>query len=634
MPERLQAIEIPELNAGDDCVRIDWIGEVREQLNKRDRAAFLVELLVSILENSASGSVRDHIPQRKIEISVDALPSLWIGSLWYRGRRLSRFGYPNMSATTVHFTVDPELWISLDGSRTEDGRFDRPIPQSQIPLVRKLPSGEPSGLWSRIKNSQLLCIRANSERPNVLIPAIELARFYCCHSSVLARELFAGGWPKLEHEPQSSPDVVDGRARIGVDNMRQVDKRSALVLARYKFSPEMRRQVDRTGQYLSYASGRPTARFRFGLPHERIGHRARLDCELVEFRKMEEDRKWETYYLVTRIKRCHEPMPFEDLEVVFKYDPTAGQVQDPSLLKPMSIPKGPRLPTDGSAPDANGPRATPTDPVSTSISPGLPNAISDVVPFVDDQDRFAAFDSSRIRLVSTKTEQKFRYVPTDAPVASGEADGISTNPGVGKLGTLSEAQIRTSSAESVPSEPVTLKLLQDALILLRNRSEFAAEIDNVSTQLPKSVPQLQYGAVYVIPIRKLAAKPGKWHRTDPDDEIKVPIRSRFLLMAHVTFRNGTEFLIAEIERLRKGEAYSVFCARLPYAMSEPLGALVLRIATETANRNRWPSWDREALVYRIGETALSGQPFAHSKERSGPLEYARCIVRHCIDSMP
>ena len=170
-----------------------------------------------------------------------------------------------------------------------------------------------------------------------------------------------------------------------------------------------------------------------------------------------------------------------------------------------------------------------------------------------------------------------------------------------------------------------MHLFSVALKHLHDSSEFAMYIEQVTTRFP-DVDQFQYGSVFVIPLRTLVARPVKWHRTDPDLERNVAIRSRLLLMANVKFRNGAEYLIAEIERVRSGDTYSVFCTRLPRVVNQTLDTQVLRIAREISERCKWPEWNHEKSVFRIGETEFPGQRLIHRKRLSDALKYARRIV--------
>lgn len=496
MPEQLKAVQIPELSYGDDCIRIDWFGEVHTQRDKQERAAFQIEVLVSVCESSREHRIRLDIPQRIILVSVDALPALWTGSLWKNGRRLRRPGYLNTRSATINFAFMEEQWVALEGSKATAGGIDYPIPKNQIPILRNTTGGVATGYWPRIKNSQLLMICWGTEFPNVLVSAIELARFYGCLSLVLARSLFAGGWPKLEYSPHSSNDVVDGRAKIGVDNIRRMDRLSAIAIAiaRYKFSATMRRQINRAGQALSYAVRRRDP-FRFGFPFDHPGETVKIECDVVDFQKwnMEKSRH-EAHYLVTQIRTCFQPLPFEELEVEFKVSADKGPVDNPDSLIPITM--GSRLtkPPSGTETPNDAPKTAPSDPTTVSIDPTIPNAIAEITPFVDQQDRFAAFSYSKATFVSKKTEQNFRSV-RKIRTSGGVADGVSTNRGKGSMGNKTEAEISTSKAEPIPSEPITLKSFQDTLKALRSNPEFKMYVESIKTQILDTALQLQYGSV-------------------------------------------------------------------------------------------------------------------------------------------
>jgi hypothetical protein len=624
MQENFGAVLIPELAHGDDCVRIDWIGDPKAQANKQDRKAFQVEILVSVCDSSRLHNIKSGIPQRLVAISVDALPGLWIGSLWKNGRRLRTPGYLKTRPAKIEFVFGPEMWVSMSGTQNASGEMEYPIPKGEIPILRKSVVGAKS-FWPSIKNSQLLSVCWGTDNPNVLIPAIEIARFYACISSALARNLIAGGWPALEYKPHSSSGVVDGRAKIGVDNIQHMDTLSGVAIARYKFSPGMRQQVDRAGQYLSLSSSRQSF-FRFDFPFDRAGDKVKIVCDVVDFQKWNaQSESHETHYLVTQIKTCYQPLPFTELEVEFKVSAEKRAVENRGSLPQIHM--GSKASPGSGSPTApaDSPKAPPQDPTSLAISPEMPNAIGEVTPFIDRQDRFAALNYKNVRLVSTKQEQKFRAARKPKR-ENGIAEGTSTNPGKGSKGDTTEGQIKTNPNEPTHREPVTLKAFQEALKALRKDAEFAMFVNEVSTQLRKPDLQLQFENVYVVPIRKLSKRPSPWHGTSLERAQAAKSRSRYLLIARVLFRNGAEYLIAEIERVKSSDKYSIFCAKLDTQVTQSADDIAIAVATEVAKRRGWPSLDLDQSTYTIDKMKLTARRLIHRGDLHDGKNYARRIV--------
>lgn len=148
--------------------RVDWFGEVSR--NPEVSSEALVETFISplgrdpISVDPSSNHAVLHSERMRIEIGVGQLPYVHMGSLWKNGERMEiRAGtietFPNL-------TISPETVKLVRADRTENG-ISHPL--------------------------QLLQLGDDSY--GIIIPVMELIRFYYTSSTDLSRSVFNGNFP-------------------------------------------------------------------------------------------------------------------------------------------------------------------------------------------------------------------------------------------------------------------------------------------------------------------------------------------------------------------------------------------------------------------------------------------------------
>jgi hypothetical protein len=622
MSQALKSVSVPALSDGDFHIRIDWICDVRPQLNKQDRPAFSVDVLVSRMVPGGGGlTVSNSYPQKCLTLSADILPALWTGAIWRRGKRQVEFGYPGSITLRLQIDSGQDKWMSMDRipAVSPKSQSTYVVPKEAIKIAR-------AGNYDSVRKTQVLIASHLAGEDNVVIPSIELARFYACPSSLLTRELFAGGWPGLEFPEGTRKDVIDGSAIIGIENMKGVSFSDAFFLARFKHSQEMQRYVQFAGQYLQ--DPKRAIGFKFGFPFLRDEKYVKLDCDVVKFKDGQQEK-----YLVTRIIKCHAALPFSSVGVVQKVDPTTDGSANPDDLMDTSFPSRPsaanasRNDDDG---EQNRRNVPPLDLSTLNAKPDIPNSVAEVIEFSDLQDRFN-FDFKSVRRHTIKPSQKYSNVRVNNQVPVDVIGGVSINPGKGKTGENSEAQIETAGEDKEPTEPITLRLFVDALAELTS-GIFKEQIKSVRTNFRPRVHQQDFESINVIVLRSYAHKPTRWYRIKPvfrGGEIarSDPGRSRYLLMAQISFINGSDYLVGEIERVSDSDQFSVFCCKVPSSFLQTCDVLVEKIATDIAKKKGWPSWNSKEQSFTLSGLSLTGRRFLHTvKVVDDATEYARRIV--------
>lgn len=283
--------------------RIDWMGGIR--LNPHARSEQLITVFLTRLGVSNETSRIDPLSNKSLtkehklaDIGVGLLPLVWIGSVWRNGH----FVENNIEYSIGRFDVNTTQAIFTDLSSTVD-KNDVPcrvIPAFQYPL----------GIvaWGRVKNSPLMALPYKNDPMGLLIPAIEVIRFYYIYSSHSARAIFFGKYADLQRKP-AVYETGTGVVKILLHwPARQSD---AWLLARYKSSLLMQERAKQIHKWVQLESinqfaSNPSRQSFF--PFDGKTNLTAVCRPIVG-----EDGK--ERFLAVRLKRCTAVMPFTDVEL-------------------------------------------------------------------------------------------------------------------------------------------------------------------------------------------------------------------------------------------------------------------------------------------------------------------------------
>ena len=608
---KLRERRIPELSNGavrGAWRRIDWIGEVRKQVNSDGRPAFEVKVVLSEIHRGfdrhifSTEAVIPGRPQIELWVSTDILPAINIGSVWCDGVRVDDLPKALRVVPFQLWTHDRFVALGDKIANPHNTLSNWPIPESAFKIARTV-------RWHSVKHHMLLACGLrddSSDEYAVLIPAIELARYYACATSLLTRALFAGLWPSLEWLPGSQPTIVDGVAYIGQNQVEGLCRRSGWLQGRYKFSPQMRYWVDQVGQLLSsagtpYANATDGARgLKFGFPFDVLASDFTLECETVPIYFRDTDRK---RYLVTRIVGCNAPFPFGDLVVHPLLHP--GQVEgiDRESLKGVHISaKGKResakekSETAPNPSDRLGPANLPPKSSNLSARAATPNANSPAHILNEMDERFG-FLTGRKETLAEKDDQKHKYVTATIALGDAAPDQLSANPSKGAKSNDVEGQVTTLADDIFIDPSSRLQLFIDALALLRG-DPAAKLVSDVSSKfaLSTAVGTFHRGH-YLLNLRAIANRPSAWHFSTPRKVGETTMRrSRQLLFVRVAFNNGLAYLFGEIqarppaEGASTAQTFSVFAGDVSGLDRDSLNEIVSEVAQYVADNQGWPTW--------------------------------------------
>lgn len=162
--------------------RIDWFGECAYPGNVRRYAQPSIKVVISPLKSDEGDPERLLLPdcteyeqQREFWAPIAALPMLAIGDLWQDGRQLASPGYQTEAFQAL--TVTPETTVIVKAGLPLEEHYL--LPWSHHP-------------WHRgHTNSYCVAVALDKQR-RLLIPCVELIRFYFGSSSVFLQRLFTG----------------------------------------------------------------------------------------------------------------------------------------------------------------------------------------------------------------------------------------------------------------------------------------------------------------------------------------------------------------------------------------------------------------------------------------------------------
>ncbi|MGO9606130.1 MAG: hypothetical protein ACLQAT_22520 [Candidatus Binataceae bacterium] len=290
--------------------RLDWLGKIRRNLHAPSEPLIAVHFtrITDDYEDSLSNEVLAG-RQTTRWVGIGLLPILSIGSVWRNQRLASR------PRSLDSISIDTHLGVRalLGNNAKKTGVFPDGIPAYAYQLGEKH--------FPILKDAPLLVFQKPGELNEIVIPQIEILRFYYMWSSKLARDVWYGTLDDAFNPDLSGP--IAGSRVIRVHLRKRYDDPDAWLIARYIRSAEMRSQLanmwnNRRGE--TWDSG-PGVHPEIGFPFR--GHL------LVSGKPMGTTR---SRFLVVRIHHCSYPLPHDNVLVTRDNDSMQGSNRnDPNL---------------------------------------------------------------------------------------------------------------------------------------------------------------------------------------------------------------------------------------------------------------------------------------------------------------
>lgn len=559
---------IEEFCGDDRHWRLAWFAGVT--LNPRVPSEPVIEVLLQSLPGDlGSGNLTSAAGPlaRQVRIGVGQLPYISIGSVWHRGRRVSA-----EIDTAQHVVIEVDTARVRYVSVAELGSV---IPKSHYAFGRN---------WPYAARTQVAALEVDGDPYAVLVPVVELIRFYYASSTRLAQALFWGEYANSIN-PEKCGQLIAGPYRVHL--RKWISDSDAWTLARFHASHEMQNQV--RGLYKGIQKHRsdslsaqpePFRAMRCGFP---FSGRTTLEAVHVPLPGESQHRK---RTLILRLLRCSGAFPF-------------GQLlcdRDNRNLKGKASGEGELIPawrrhieSDDKSLDEWG---NLTGPMLRSD--GEPNASSE--PLVVDirEDRFSALDGMKL-LKDQAERQKYRSVPMVGENLR-PIEGFGTGSGIWAATKRIRAEINTKrpGRADIPSLPASLDTFFVAMDAVSKDTSLGFKVryvERVEEPLGLSKTRAAVGFPTVDPI---TGKGIRWAIAKVGDHS----RPRGVVIAEVRTSAGVCYVL-EAERLKDAESRSILVIAEARGCQAIAAAELQSLLLGCATKGGWLSADKMPAFRRV-----------------------------------
>ena len=281
---------IPHLTPDARPWRVDWFGEVAYQTNGQRRSQPVYRVLISpvIGDLSSSNVVTDDADQREAWLSIGTLPMVGVGDIWQDGERMSQPDYQHESFG-VHIA---NSWVDIiKAGLSFEENFLLPLNEHR---------------WHRgATQSYCVCISMKDGK-RLIVPCMELIRFYFGTSSNVLHKLFTG--PLREEMLWREKSFDPATKHLHIKLASKISGVSASDIGRIALSHEAWRSA--AGIYASCVTA--TSRKRAAYPYTGFPFSGRTTLQ-VSGRWLSFAGAPDSTFVVYRLNSCTHRFPFETL---------------------------------------------------------------------------------------------------------------------------------------------------------------------------------------------------------------------------------------------------------------------------------------------------------------------------------
>ncbi len=548
-----KSYQISTFPTDDNLWRIDWMDGIHK--NPHAPSEQLITVFLTRLNTSNDQSI-DPLSNQNLskfhdlaDIGVGLLPMVWIGSVWRNGYLVEN----NIKHSTGNFQVDTTLakFCSFSALTDKGDKECRIIPAYEYPTGIEA--------WMRISRSPLIALPYKNDSLGLLIPAIEVIRFYYIYSSYSARALFFGQYDKLLREPTSF-DPVTKIVRTFLHWFCR--KSDAWVLARYKASPLMQKRATQIHEWVQVESINRSSFTPSHIPFFPFDGKTRLTAAFKPILGEDGVKR----FLAVRLKYCTASMPFSDVHLEIETKPTNPEEAEErkpiwGRFWPYSL-----------------------DDISKNFDHrGEPDKRSFPIDIGIFEDRFAALEGKKLIVVRvTSDKQKGKAVVLSSDDLK---KGVGTSDGTYGENNTAKGNVRVDvSSQEDNSLKTHLHSFIAALEYLRKNNE-ALRVTTISVGAGSYPYQKEIVSLF---------QPGEtvnsWTsmKDEGDAQGRKRIIPRKLIVAEVQFQQRISYVM-EIERKPgKNETFSVLIlAKTSY--SKMTHEEFDRFVNQCVEHNRWPT---------------------------------------------
>ena len=199
--------------------RLNWIAGMRPNLDSTSDPLLdlVLERLPATFDASSPWSQARHKGEgvfTTVQVGLGALPGLTLGGLWRDGERLPTPNYPLRTLNDLRFDRH-SMRLMKTGALLDDG-----APRNYLipPFIHPVHTGDALKAWC-------LTLTHAGESHHLIIPVMELIRFYYCASTLTARTLLT----------TCHPDFMD--ILMNMNESKYTDENSCVVAMRSGMKP-------------------------------------------------------------------------------------------------------------------------------------------------------------------------------------------------------------------------------------------------------------------------------------------------------------------------------------------------------------------------------------------------------------
>lgn len=605
--------ELREALGDQEEWRIDCFGAVRRRA--KHQAQHMVDLYLSprlplyseerVLAPLAADSAR----QACVPVGVGYLPMLSVGSVFRGGMLVPQ---PPKAAHRVRLEFRPStstvFQLKEPINRFFRNEYARPaVMPSELAIGRRA--------WKYAAESLVVGMadRQGIDPCYVMVPCAEIARFFFCPSTVLARHLFSDNWEELLWRKTCDGTQLPRSVTIGLKTVKGLRLRDARHLAFYYLVEECQKAIHSIARSLQtsvYNRDTQPLECQFPFSEDTDGV-----AEVVEIATGTQLGK---RYFVTKLISCKRPIPFEICYAHPMLHPGQGENRDDKDLEEMNI-GSPAKQDEDKKSQAEERRTTVLTNVEAFLEDpklgdqdGSPTNRDEQLHLeTDDEERFTGLNDVTAFL-SPKTVQQYKNAGGTKAIPQ-QATGASTGTPQGNkpiAGTHIEA-------EPIRSTDPTIKLLLDAVPLLVAKGHQAellppyrlAESEDPAKRQRRSWPKFQVGEE--LPRREGQKTP------------RFRFRSRLLVGVRIPRGDGA-CVVAEIERREEQYGLAVF-----YLDSRvDIDDFWQELADSVIENKGWPTFDAKSREYELQDgSKIPGAKGLH-RDIVSAVDLADKIIRY------
>lgn len=434
--------------------------------------------------------------------------------------------------------------------------------------------------WSQASRSQILAVadQRDIDPYYVMIPSIEVARFFFCHTSFFARSLFADGWESLIRRPYCDqtdlPDSITVAHHTVFGLSQEQAKHLGLLLTSQRMQEQVRGIYQAQQSHRSDFSAHTPLTCRFPFDEETT-----IEAEVI---RVPTNTEIGHRFFVTRLLQCERPIPFNFCFVNPAFHPGQGDNSDErDELPPTSSGKGDKEPPAPGDKKGGGRRNIGNlDELEESgeldDGQGAPTA-GDGIHIAINEDRFPG-----LRAIGTELTKKERQTTRHEP-SSGQRPQKGDHSSTGHpSGNRPIAQADIDANPEIESNDPWVKLLIQSVPHLRKMGCRVAE--------PMTL--------FLDEFSKKATRSRSWVRMeDQSVDIRSPsrFRSRLMIALQIEF-NGALCIVAEIER-REDDSFGLNAFYIDRSTNPEV--FLNTLAEKVTEKNGWPRFHPKDETFEI-----------------------------------